>query len=83
VLNGNSLYLNSGTWADVMQFPIEILSGTDAQALAKVGVFVNMLREGDFSSWTLFRPSYVRLDLDASQTIVQADLFNYKTPELV
>jgi UDP-2,3-diacylglucosamine pyrophosphatase LpxH len=70
-------YLNSGTWADVLQFPAEILSGTREQSLAKLQQFAQLMVSGDFSEWTTFRPTYVRLDLAKNGTVANAELCNY------
>lgn len=70
-------YLNSGTWADVLTFPREIVSGSESVALSHLRQFVQWIAQSDFSRWTLFHPTYVRLDLDHSGTVVRADLCEY------
>ena len=78
-LPSGGYYLNCGTWADVMEFPREILSGTRADSLARLGDFVQHLVRGDFSAYTLFRPSYVRLDV-ADDGRVTPTLCRYVSP---
>jgi UDP-2,3-diacylglucosamine pyrophosphatase LpxH len=73
-LGEGRFYLNSGTWADVLQFPVEILTSPETEALDRLQAFVDYLTAGDFSSWTLFNPTYVRFDLDDSDTITNAEL---------
>ena len=80
-IENDAFYLNSGTWADVMQFPKEIL--TSSEGLDKLKQFYELLSVGNFSSWILFRPTYIRLDLNASERVVQAELLKYEKPELV
>jgi UDP-2,3-diacylglucosamine pyrophosphatase LpxH len=70
-------YLNSGTWADVLQFPTELLSGTRDQSLAKIQQFTQLMITGDFTEWTTFRPTYVRLDLADNGTVANAELRHY------
>ena len=43
-LGGGRSYLNSGTWADLIVFPKEIVSGTEDEALPKLREFVGDLR---------------------------------------
>ena len=70
-------YLNSGTWADVLQFPAEVLSGTREQSLAKITQFTQLMISGDFSEWTTFRPTYVRLDVGSDGKVAAAELVHY------
>ncbi len=76
-LAGGGFYLNSGTWADVMEFPKEIVSGTDAEALPKVREFVAHISKSDFTPWTLFRPTYVRVDIGPDGSAAAAELCDY------
>jgi UDP-2,3-diacylglucosamine pyrophosphatase LpxH len=57
-------YFNSGTWADVLQFPIEILTLPETKALAELRTFAEEMKAGDFSRWTIFRPTFIRFDVD-------------------
>ena len=79
-LPSGGFYLNSGTWADVMQFPSEVLSGPHDPSFAALGDFVKKLVTGDFSSYALFRPTYVRLDLAADGSVTPA-LCRYADPK--
>lgn len=72
-LPSGGYYLNSGTWADVMEFPRDLLAGTKDEARTRVAAFVDQIVKGDFSSFALFRPTYVRLDVNAEGSV---------TPEL-
>jgi hypothetical protein len=76
-LGGGARYLNSGTWADVLAFPDEIVRGEQSVALAKLREFVAAMQRGDFSQWTIFRPTYVRLDVDADDRVQAAELCHY------
>ncbi|WP_160300648.1 metallophosphoesterase [Bradyrhizobium japonicum] len=67
-------YFNSGTWADVLRFPNEILTLPEADALSRLDGFVQKLKAGDFSDWTLFRPTYVQLDVDDNGGVSDAKL---------
>ncbi|HYV98067.1 MAG TPA: hypothetical protein VE967_11475 [Gemmatimonadaceae bacterium] len=81
-LPSGGFYLNSGTWADVMEFPRNIVAGDRDTALARLGEFVQNLVDGNFSSYALFRPTYVRLDVAADGTAA-ASLCRYTDPAQV
>lgn len=76
-LAGASAYLNSGTWADLLKFPVEMLSLPDAQALRELESFVDCMRTGDFSRWIEFQPTYVLLDFSAAGTVMAAHLCRF------
>lgn len=83
-LGGGATYLNSGTWADLIQFPAEILSGSQEEALAKVREFVEEMNTGRLKKWIRFKPTYVRLDVERDgdeEKVVEAALCDYTGPD--
>jgi UDP-2,3-diacylglucosamine pyrophosphatase LpxH len=79
-LKNDCWYLNSGTWADVLRFPTEILSHSDDDALAALAKFVKDMQAGDFSPYVLFSPTYVKLDVDDDKgKVVKAALYDALT----
>jgi UDP-2,3-diacylglucosamine pyrophosphatase LpxH len=83
-LGNDCWYLNSGTWADVLRFPIEILTLPEADALAKLTTFVEEMQAGNFRRSALFRPTYVRLDVDDEQgKVVEAALYDALTESVL
>ncbi len=83
LLDDDAIYINTGTWADVMGFPMEILAGSDQQALPKLREFVQDIGAGKLRSWIKFGATYARLDLDASDQLMQAELLDFEGPERV
>ena len=75
-LDNGGFYLNSGTWADILRFPNEILK-SEAEALPALQAFVAQLKAGDFSRWTLFRPTYVHLIIDDANKVAEAKLEDF------
>ncbi|WP_437491586.1 metallophosphoesterase [Sorangium sp. So ce1014] len=73
---GDATYLNTGTWADLIRFPKEILSGSTEQAMAGLRTFVHDLRTDGYKKWIKFAPTYVRLDVD-DDTVKHAELIRY------
>lgn len=76
-LGDGRFYFNSGTWADVLQFPIEILTSQEDAAVA-LESFIESMKAGDFQKWTPFRPTYVRLDVGDDGRVAQADLVRFE-----
>jgi hypothetical protein len=76
-LPGGAQYLNSGTWADVIRFPSEILSGSDRQALEGLRAFVTDLSEGRLRAWVSFAPTYVKLTIGEDGAVRHAALHDY------
>jgi len=81
VLEDDALYINTGTWADVMRFPMEILTGPDQDALPKLREFVRDLGAKKLNRWIGCGATYARLDLDASDRLLQAELLDFEGPE--
>lgn len=76
-LGGGARYLNSGTWADLIRFPSEILSGSTAQAHDGLRAFVEDMGAGRLHQWTTFTPTYVKLTLGADGTVRDVSLKDY------
>jgi UDP-2,3-diacylglucosamine pyrophosphatase LpxH len=79
-LTGGARYLNSGTWADLIKVPTDIIAGSDEQALAALRAFVNDMQQGKLSGWTTFTPTYIRLDFDDQDNLQRAALCDYSGP---
>ncbi len=69
-----ALYLNSGTWADLMRVPDAIVRGDDATSLTAVDDFLRALDTNDFGRYAWFRPTYVRMQLSAANVVGDAEL---------
>jgi len=79
----NGAYLNSGTWADLMQFPTEILHGPDDVALSALSAFARDLAGGKLSSWVRYAPTYVLLRVDSNDKVATAETCSYTGPQSV
>lgn len=79
-LGNGRFYLNSGTWADVLRFPTEILKSR-AEAPRELQTFVEQMKAGDFSRWTIFNPTYVRLDIDDTNKVAKVELKKFSETE--
>ena len=75
-LEGGATYLNSGTWADRILFPDEVIEGDDDAALAKVAEFADDMKVGRFDRWVNYWPTYIRLEEEGGK-IRAAQLCEY------
>ncbi len=77
-LAGGGFYFNSGTWADVMELPRDILDTTRRFApLAELEELMRDLVANDFSRHIVFRPTYVRIEQDLAGHSVGQQLLDY------
>lgn len=63
----DAVYLNSGTWADLMKLPESLLKGDEAKAKAELEKFVDAIisnREEDLKNWRYMKPTFVKIDID-------------------
>ena len=80
-LDGGAVYLNSGTWADLIRGPDAIVSGSDQEATTELRAFVDSLKESRLDRWITFQPTFLRLDLGADDKVAHAELIDYSGPE--
>ena len=71
-------YLNSGTWADLIRLPREIITAAPHEASEKLEAFVQHMSMGLLPPWIVFRPTYLQLDLDAGDHVISAELAHYE-----
>lgn len=66
-LAGGRRYLNTGTWANLLRIPGDVVAdrSEDHRALA---AWLDQLRDNRLDTW--FRPTYARLDLDADDRLI-------------
>lgn len=76
-LNNGAMYFNCGTWADLMQFPKEIISGNSNEALLKLKTFMNELHQNQIEPHILFRPTYVHIELENGDIVKNISLMEY------
>ncbi len=61
------MYLNSGTWADLMRVPKTVFDEDDTAARAELENFVEDLENDEVSRWRRMAPTFVRIDLDGDR----------------
>jgi len=76
---GGGYYFNSGTWADFLGVPREILdTSRKLLPLGKLEQFVHDLIDGNLSAYDIFHPTYVRFDQDGDGNSLAAALVDYQ-----
>lgn len=63
-LGDGARYLNTGTWADLMQFPAAIFLDDEDAARAQVNAFVDDLMAGRADEWRRQVPAFARIDFE-------------------
>lgn len=69
-------YINTGTWANLMSFPAELRDPRFEAVLADqvFAEFTAALRSGDYQQYVQFHPHYAKIEIDASEHLVSAEL---------
>lgn len=75
-LGDEKVYFNTGTWADLIQFPEGILDRKNPKALSELRAFVADLAARRFDRWIRFSPTYVRLVVQGDR-VTEAELCDF------
>ena len=69
-----AVYINTGTWADLMKVPTPIFDPIEANAFAALDQFVNDLRQGDLQKYLFFEPSFAHVIIGPEDKAISARL---------
>jgi UDP-2,3-diacylglucosamine pyrophosphatase LpxH len=81
-LDHGATYLNTGTWADLMRVPSEILSASDDCASEHLERFVDAMQTGDLQAYVEFMPTFAHIQLDQEGRTVSAKLREFNAEAL-
>jgi UDP-2,3-diacylglucosamine pyrophosphatase LpxH len=70
-------YFNTGTWADLIPFPIHVRGLKRKEGLDKVRGFCDDLTKHHWSPWVRFLPTYARLALGEGDRLIEARLCRF------
>jgi UDP-2,3-diacylglucosamine pyrophosphatase LpxH len=70
---GATVYVNTGTWADLMRFPDAVFSPDTAAARSALGPFVDDLRFGRLEAYREHIPTFARIEVSGDR-VESADL---------
>jgi hypothetical protein len=71
-----ALYLNSGTWADLMKVPDTILSGHETAAKTQLAAFLDDLENQRLDAWRCQVPTFARINLQDDR-LIDANVYFY------
>lgn len=71
--DGKSVYINSGTWVDLMRLPEEVWASDDTAARGALEAFVEDLEKSQLDRWRRPCATYARIEMD-NQELVSATL---------
>ena len=66
-LGGGAVYLNTGTWADLMQFPATVFAEDQQAAWQQVDEFVDDLMAKQSDKWRCRVPTFARIDFESDK----------------
>ncbi|MCX7108903.1 MAG: metallophosphoesterase [Proteobacteria bacterium] len=72
---GNALYLNTGTWADLMRMPDEVWQDDANKAREALYAFVDDLFANRLDAWRRSLPTYAHIELDDNLAVKHADVY--------
>ena len=72
---GEAVYLNTGTWADLMRVPESAYTGPREKALADLKLFLAALGSKQIDRYRRQVPTYAKVDLGPSGAILGRDVF--------
>jgi UDP-2,3-diacylglucosamine pyrophosphatase LpxH len=76
MLGGKALYLNTGTWAELMRIPDEVLSDNPVGD-SLLAEFVAALAGNKLDSWRKLVPTFARINLEG-EALLSADVFYFE-----
>jgi hypothetical protein len=76
MLGGAALYLNTGTWAELMRIPDEVLSDKPAGDTV-LAEFVEALADNRLEPWRKLVPTFSRIEMEG-ETLLSADVFVFE-----
>lgn len=72
-----TLYLNTGTWADLMKLPDAILGADEDLARKQLEIFLDDLGQGRLDTWRGQIPTFARLDFD-NDILTKQNIYLYQ-----
>ena len=73
-LGGGALYLNTGTWADVMRIPAAVYEGDEVAGAKALTHFLDDVEKNNITEFRRQISTFARIDLDAEEQLKSADV---------
>lgn len=79
-INSEAVYMNSGTWADLIFLPKSVIKGDEAQAKIDLKALADDLVANSLDKWRTLVPTFVQIDLEKDK-IISKDVFIFHSPQ--
>lgn len=73
-LGGGALYLNTGTWADVMRIPAAVYEGDEVAGAKALARFLDDVEKNNITEFRRQISTFARIDIDAEEQLKSADV---------
>lgn len=73
-LGDGALYLNTGTWADLMRIPAAVYEGDEAAGLEALTRFLHDVEKNNIAGFRRQVPTFARIELDGNERLQSADV---------
>jgi UDP-2,3-diacylglucosamine pyrophosphatase LpxH len=80
---GDGIYLNTGTWADLIRFPYEQLDKERHHVLQWLEGFAGAMENGEISQYISHMPTYARIDLSSEGKVLHAAIHDFAEGQTV
>lgn len=77
------VYLNTGTWADLIRVPSEIFDADEPTARAKFDPFFDALKTNQVDRIRRLLPTFARIDFDTNDVITDKDVYFFDGPDRI
>lgn len=74
-LGNGALYLNAGTWADIMRMPSAVYDGDEAAGTEALKRFLDDVESNNIAGFRRQIATFARIELDANENIESADVY--------
>ena len=75
---GEGLYLNTGTWADLISFPYEKLDQGEEASLRWLTEFARDLETDQIQQYIMRIPTYAKVELFGEREVLHADIHEFE-----
>jgi hypothetical protein len=74
-LEGGAVYLNTGTWADLMRLPASVYAGAEADAVSALKDFLHRVKTNDINGFRRQVATFARVDLGPRGKVERAGTY--------
>src|SRR5205809_206681 len=71
-LEGDAVYLNTGTWADLMRLPANVYAGSEHEGAQALKQFLDRVKDNDIEGFRRQVATFARIDLDSRSNVENA-----------